>query len=159
MGWNTNQLKIAMDYANLVPINAGKTYPFVDDYGRNINNWFEDIDNVRLSNPETTMSRAGRGLPYNNSRTSTRYIEDGSYLRIRNIMLGYTLPKNLLRKAQIENVRVYLNMQNLWTFTKYSGYDPEVGINPQDASGNTFGYDMGRYPAPRLISFGMNISF
>jgi len=159
MGWNTNQLKIAMNYANMVPINANKPYPFVNEYGRNINNWFEDIDNVRLSNPETMMSRAGRGLPYNNSRTSSRYIEDGSYLRIRNIMLGYNVPKPLLRKVQLENVRVYMNIQNLWTFTKYTGYDPEVGINPQDASGNTFGYDLGRYPAPRVISFGMNVSF
>ena len=159
MGWNTNQLKIAMDYANLVVIDGSKQYPMVDEYGRNINNWFEDINNVRLSNPNTTMSRAGRGLPYNNSRTSTRYIEDGSYLRIRNIMLGYSLPKNLLRKTQIENLRVYLNIQNLYTFTKYSGYDPEVGINPQDASGYTFGYDLGRYPAPRVISFGLNVSF
>jgi len=159
MGWNTNQLKIAMDYANLIPIDANKQYPIIDSYGRNINNWFEDIDNVRLSNPETMMSRAGRGLPYNNSRTSTRYIEDGSYLRIRNVMLGYTLPKAMLRKAQIENIRVNLNIQNLWTFTKYSGYDPEVGINPQDASGNTFGYDLGRYPAPRVISCGLNVSF
>ena len=159
MGWNTNQLKLAMDYANIIPINESVQYPRVDDYGRTINYWFEDIDNVMLSNPETMVSRAGRGLPYNNSRTSSRYIEDGSYLRIKNIMLGYSLPKDLLRQVQIENVRVYANIQNLFTFTKYTGYDPEVGINQQDASGYTFGFDQGRYPSPRLISFGINVTF
>ena len=159
MGNWTNQLKRAMNYANLVPVNPDKQYPFTDNYGRIVNDWYEDIDNVALSNPDTKMSRAGQGLPYNNRQTSTRYIEDGSYLRIKNIVFGYTLPKNWLRKVQLENVRVYANIQNLCTITKYTGFDPEVGINPQDASGNTFGYDQGRYPAPRLISVGLNLSF
>lgn len=150
-----------MDYANLIPIDPDKQYPIQNPYNpkANINNWFEDIDNVTLSNPDTKMSRAGKSLPYNNQRVSTRYIEDGSYLRIKNIVLGYTLPVRMLRKVQIDNVRIYANIQNLWTFTKYSGYDPEVGINPQDATGYTFGFDQGRYPAPRIISFGVNLSF
>ena len=159
MGWNSNQLQKAANFAELIPIDANKTYPFTNSNGREINNWFEDIDNVKLANPGTNMSRAGRGLPYNNSETSDRYIEDGSYLRIRNIVFGYTLPKVLLQKIKVENVRVYANIQNLHTFTNYSGYDPEVGINQQDASGFTFGFDAGRYPAPRLISFGVNVSF
>lgn len=161
MGYWSNQLKKAMDYANLIPIDPDKQYPIQNPYNpkANINNWFEDIDNVTLSNPDTKMSRAGKSLPYNNQRVSTRYIEDGSYLRIKNIVLGYTLPVRMLRKVQIDNVRIYANIQNLWTFTKYSGYDPEVGINPQDATGYTFGFDQGRYPAPRIISFGVNLSF
>jgi TonB-linked SusC/RagA family outer membrane protein len=159
MGYWSNQLTKAMDYASLVAINDTKTYPIVDANGRNINNWFEDIDNVTLSNPNTKMSRAGQGLPYNNQRISTQYIEDGSYLRVKNIAFGYTLPKNLLRKYKIENIRLYANIQNLCTWTKYSGYDPEVGVNPQDANGRTFGFDQGRYPAPRVISFGANLSF
>jgi len=157
--WNTNQLKMAMGFANMVPINANVSYPFVNADGQLINAWYEDIDNIRLSNPETTMSRAGRSLPYINDRTSTRYIEDGSYLRIKSIVLGYHLPKKWLRKVYIDNVRVYVNIQNLHTFTNYTGYDPEVGINQQDVSGFTFGYDYGRYPAPRLISFGIHVSF
>ncbi|MDR1527150.1 MAG: TonB-dependent receptor [Dysgonamonadaceae bacterium] len=159
MGYWSNQLRKAMDYANLVAIDPSMEYPIVDEYGRTLNNWFEDINNVTLSNPNTKMSRAGQGLPYNNQRTSTQYIEDGSYLRIKNIMFGYTLPKKLVNKWKIENIRVYANIQNLFTLTKYSGYDPEVGANPQDASGYTFGFDMGRYPAPRVISFGLNLSF
>jgi hypothetical protein len=159
MGYWSNQLRTAMDYANLIPIDANKAYPIDDGYGRTINNWFEDINNVTLSNPNTNMSRAGQGLPYNNQRTSSRYIEDGSYLRLKNIVFGYTVPKRFLNRYKIENVRVYANIQNLLTLTKYSGYDPEVGANPQDASGYTFGFDMGRYPAPRVISFGLNLSF
>jgi TonB-linked SusC/RagA family outer membrane protein len=163
MGYWSNQLQKAMDYANLIPIDQNKQYPidnpYIADPQYTINNWFEDIDNVQLSNPNTKMSRAGQGLPYNNQRTSTQYIEDGSYLRLKNIMLGYTIPKKITGKWNIENIRIYTNIQNLLTLTKYTGYDPEVGANPQDANGYTFGFDMGRYPAPRVISFGLNLSF
>jgi hypothetical protein len=161
MGYWTNQLAKVMDFANMVPIDADKQYPITNPYDpqSTINNWFEDIDNVILSNPDTRMPRAGRSIPYDNKRVSTRYIEDGSYLRIKNIVLGYSLPKTWLNKVKVENVRIYTNIQNLLTFTKYTGYDPEVGVNPQDATGYTFGYDMGRYPSPRNISFGINVSF
>jgi TonB-linked SusC/RagA family outer membrane protein len=158
MGYWTNQLRSAMDYAKLVAIDPNKTYPIqVGD--RTIYNWFEDADNVMVSNPNTMMSRAGQGLPYNNTRISTKYIEDGSYLRINNIALGYTIPANLVKKVGLNSVRLYCNIQNLYTFTKYTGFDPEVGVNPQDATSYTFGFDMGRYPSPRTVSFGANISF
>ncbi len=159
MGWNSNQLQSATQFAKLIPIDANKLYPYINEFGQTINNWFDDIDNVQLENPDTKMSRGGRNIGYNNSETSDRYLEDGSYLRIRNIVLGYDLPKRWIEKANIDGLRVYANIQNLHTFTKYSGYDPEVGVNQQDSSGFTFGFDSGRYPAPRLISFGVNISF
>jgi hypothetical protein len=163
MGYWTNQLTKVMDFANLVPIDPDKHYPidnpYVDDPIYTINNWYEDIDNVVLSNPDTNMPRAGRSIYYDNERNSTRYIEDGSYLRVKNIVLGYTLPKSLLNRYKVENIRIYANIQNLWTFTKYTGYDPEVGVNPQDSEGYTFGYDFGRYPAPRTISFGVSLTF
>jgi TonB-linked SusC/RagA family outer membrane protein len=163
MGYWTNQLTKVMDFANIVPINPDKQYPidnqYIVDPKYTIDNWYEDIDNVVLSNPETNIPRAGRSQPYDNSRISTRYIEDGSYLRLKNIALGYTLPAKLVKKWQMESVRVYVNVQNLLTLTKYTGYDPEVGVNPQDAKGYTFGFDMGRYPSPRVVSFGLNVSF
>jgi len=161
MGYWTNQLTKAMNFANLIPIDPNKQYPIAspDNSDLILGYWFEDIDNVKLSNPNTNMPRAGRSIPYNNQRISTRYIEDGSYLRVKNIVLGYNLPSKLLQKIQLSNLRVYANIQNLFTFTKYTGYDPEVGINPQDANGYTFGYDMGRYPLPRTISFGLDVSF
>lgn len=161
MGYWTNQLTKVMDFANIIPIDPNKQYPIVnpDNSEHTILHWYEDIENVKLSNPNTSLPRAGRSQPYNNSRISDRYIEDGSYLRIKNIALGYTLPKAITRKIKMESIRVYTNIQNLVTFTKYTGYDPEVGVNPQDATGYTFGFDLGRYPAPRIISFGLNVSF
>ena len=97
--------------------------------------------------------------PNDNDRLSTRYIEDGSYLRIKNVTLGYTFPKSVLQKVKIDNVRVYMNVQNLYTFTKYTGFDPEVGASTQDSSGMAFGVDNGRYPSPMTCSFGLNITF
>ena len=90
---------------------------------------------------------------------SDRFVEDGSYLRIKNVALGYTFPKSVLSKVKIDNLRVYCNIQNLYTFTKYTGYDPEVGASTQDSSGLAYGVDNGRYPSPLLCSFGVNLTF
>ena len=64
-----------------------------------------------------------------------------------------------MRKIKFDNIRVYCNIQNLYTFTKYSGYDPEVGASTQDAKGYTYGVDNGRYPSPTTYSFGLSLSF
>lgn len=161
MGWSTNQLKIAMDYSNLAIKDESIVYPRVltDSNGETyqINNWFEDIDNVQISNPNTDMPRAGRDVYYDNDRLSTRYIEDASYLRIKNIVFGYSVPTQWLQKYSFEAVRVYMNIQNLYTFTNYTGYDPEVGLSPH--SNNVYGLDYGRYPSPRTITFGLNVTF
>ena len=92
-----------------------------------------------------------------NWRVSDRYVEDGSYLRIQNISLSYTFPKKWLTKTPIENLRVYANLQNVHTWTKYEGYDPEVG----SLYGNQLynGIDYGRYPSPRIYTFGLNVTF
>ncbi len=93
----------------------------------------------------------------NNLRNSDRYVEDGSYLRIQNISLGYNLPKELIAKAKLTNVRVYASAQNVYTFTKYTGYDPEIGsYNKSVLSQNV---DNGHYPNPRTITVGANIEF
>ena len=94
-----------------------------------------------------TVPRAIYGDPNENSRLSDRYIEDGSYLRIKNLTLGYTLPKSILEHAGIKSVRIYASAQNLYTFTKYTGVDPEVGAN---------GIDLNVYPVTRTISLGLN---
>jgi len=148
----TNQHADVKDRARLVPIDSEKTYA---DGG----SWQYDVTNVQVSNPNTLTPRPIDSDPNDNDRLSTRYIEDGSYLRIKNITLGYTFPKQLLQKAKIENVRVYCNIQNLYTFTKYKGFDPEVGASTQDSSGLTFGVDNGRYPSPMTCSFGVNLTF
>lgn len=96
-----------------------------------------------------TVPRAVFGDPNGNSQNSDRYIEDGSYLRIRNVTLGYTLPKALAQRIKLSSIRVYVAGQNLYTFTKYTGVDPEVGLN---------GIDNNVYPVVRTISFGLNLS-
>lgn len=92
----------------------------------------------------------------NYANPSTFYIEEGSYMRIRNITLGYTIPESLIRKTRVlSSCRIYASAQNLFTFTNYSGFDPEVGAtSPLRA-----GIDDGVYPVPRTLLFGLNLSF
>ena len=148
----TNQLNSVSDRAQLVPIDASAVY--ADGSA-----WYDHIDNVIVANPNTKTPRATVNDPNDNNRVSDRYVEDGSYLRIKNITLGYTFPKALLKKVRIENIRAYVNIQNLWTLTGYTGYDPEVGASTQDSSGLTYGLDNGRYPSPTMYAFGLNITF
>lgn len=98
----------------------------------------------------TTMPRAIFNDPNKNTRVSDRFIEDGSYLRIKNVTIGYTLPKALSAKAKLSSARIYLSGQNLFTFTNYTGFDPEVGVN---------GVDLSVYPVTRTISAGLNLNF
>lgn len=134
----TNQLQsVVSKRARLEPIDP--TIVYADG-----SKWFDHIDNVRVKNPGTKIPHTSINDPNDNDRISDRYVEDGSFLRIKNITLGYTFPKALLNKAKIENLRVYVNIQNLYTFTKYTGYDPEVGASTQDSSGLTYGLDNGR---------------
>ncbi len=148
----TNQLNSVSDRAQLVPIDPDKVY---EDGSM----WYDDITNVRVANPGTKTPRASINDPNDNDRISSRYVEDGSYLRIKNITLGYTFPKKWMDKARIDNLRIYCNIQNLYTFTRYSGYDPEIGASTQDATGLTYGVDNGRYPSPTTYSIGLNITF
>lgn len=93
--------------------------------------------------------------PNSNWRSSDLYIKDGSYLRLKSIQLGYTLPANYTKKASIQRLRVYVEGINMLTFTKYDGFDPEL------ASGDftTIGIDKGIYPQARTISIGANVTF
>lgn len=114
------------------------------------------MDRYTTSNTDATMPRYNQWHE-NNVRISDRYVEDGSYLRIQNVSLGYNLPKLLLNKIKIANARIYVSAQNLKTFTKYSGYDPELGaINNRATFMNV---DNGRYPVPRSYTIGANIEF
>lgn len=100
--------------------------------------------------------RANRVSKGQNGTTSTWHVEDGSYLRIKNIVLGYTLPAAWTKKAFVSNARIYLSMQNPFTFTSYEGYNPEVS-NRSDATTN--GEDYGVYPLARTTSLGINLTF
>ncbi len=92
----------------------------------------------------------------NNTKLASYYVEDASYFRCSNITLGYTLPKSLLQKVKIKNCRVYVSGDNLFTLTKYRGYNPEVSYK----SGNLMpGFDWGVYPLSRIWTAGLSITF
>jgi TonB-linked SusC/RagA family outer membrane protein len=101
-------------------------------------------------NTSNTMPRAIFNDPNKNTRVSDRFVEDGSYLKIKNITVGYNLSKKMIEKIKLQSARVYLSGQNLVTFTKYSGFDPEVPVN---------GIDLNVYPVTRVISVGVNLIF
>lgn len=85
------------------------------------------------------------------NQTSTRYLEDGSYLRLRNATLGYNLPDALMKKIKFQSARIFVSGDNLWTLTKFSGTDPEVDLASGDSSI--------KYPTSRKFMFGLNVSF
>lgn len=111
------------------------------------------------SNKNTNMPRAISGDPNQNVRPSTRWIEDGSYLRLKNIIIGYTIPNKVLQSVTggtISSFRLYISSQNLLTFTGYDGWDPEIGSKNTTL---TNGIDYGQYPAARSFQFGLQVGF
>lgn len=139
-------------------------------YGAKIFNFLrwqlEKMDNAFYNQLTSVMDRytssnTGGKLPrftntnVNNVYMSDRYVEDGSYLRIQNITIGYRLPAQWLKKAKISNARIYASVQNLYTFTDYSGYDPEIGAFNNNI--RLMNVDAGHYPNPRTITIGANI--
>ncbi len=120
---------------------------------------FADEVNRRYTatNTNTDVPRAVYGDPSNNRRNSTRYIEDGSYLRIKNVVLGYTLPSSLTQRYGITKLRIYASSQNLYTFTNYKGFDPEVSTF--SGTNTALGTDFLTYPQYRSYTFGLNLTF
>ncbi len=114
------------------------------------------LDRYTPANVNSTLPRYNQ-WNNNNLRNSDRYIENGSYLRIQNIALGYNLPLKVISHAKLTTARLYVSAQNVYTFTKYSGYDPEIGsYNKSVLSQNV---DNGHYPNPRTITIGANLEF
>jgi TonB-linked SusC/RagA family outer membrane protein len=93
----------------------------------------------------------------NNIRVSDRFVENGTFVRIQNVQFGYNFPKTIVNKAKINALRLYISAQNLYTFTKYSGYDPEMGAINNSAI--RMNIDNGRYPNPRTFTIGANVEF
>ena len=127
---------------------------FFDDNQSDVvlNRWRKEGDVTQTPRATTDVS-SNR----NNLSNSTRFIEDGSYLRFKNVALGYAVPAKVLNKAGVRTVRVYAQAQNLFTFTNYSGFDPEV--NFAGASNTTLGVDFYTFPQVRTITFGINLGF
>lgn len=105
------------------------------------------IDWTQLINTDGTIP-SPTGNPMNRE-TSDRLVESGAYFRLKNVQLGYTLPKDMTERAKISRLRLYLSMSNVFTITDYSGYDPEIGS----------GIDYGNYPQARTVQMGINLDF
>lgn len=116
--------------------------------------WTPDNHNATAPIQENAASTATNNVP------NSYYIEDGSFLRLRSVQVGYSFPTNLLSQVGINQLRVYVQGQNLFTLTGYSGPDPEIG-NTQSANASTtsFGVDEGAYPTSRQFLFGINLGF
>lgn len=97
-----------------------------------------------------------------NNRPSDQWVENGSYLRLRNLQIGYTLPASTIKKLGLAKLRIYVAAQNLFTLTNYTGLDPEIG-SPTDQTGSrkatAQGVDVGTYPLSRIYNLGLNVSF
>jgi len=124
----------------------------------------DDPLNPYLLNPETNVARMSGGNKNNNfDRHTDKFVEDGSYVRVKNVSLTYHLPGSLLGFQKIvRSARVGVSAQNVWTITGYSGYDPEVGsyVGPNASTANAaVGVDYGRYPATPVYSFNVGIEF
>ena len=142
-GSTSNLLTTVLDYARVEKIDP---------------NGPEDYRNYYVVNTSSIQPRLYTSSGKNrNDRVSDAYVEDGSYIRLQNISLSYTFPKAWLKKLYINNLKLYCNLQNLYTWTDYKGYDPEVGSLWGNALMN--GIDYGRYPSPRIYTFGLNVTF
>ena len=141
---NSNILKSALNYAVV------KQY---DPNGPN------DYRNYYVANSGSTMMPAVQRSDANSNytRVSDLLVEDASYIRLQNLSFGYTFPRKWMQKIYIDNLRIYMNIQNLFTISKYKGLDPEVGAMYGDAL--MTGVDYGRYPSPRIYTFGLNVTF
>ena len=131
-----------------------KKYTYYFDYSNNcvvdvLNAWSETNRNTNIPIMKTQNTNGGNSLP------SEFYIEDGSYFRCKNLQLGYNLPAAFLKKLSINKLRFYAGIQNLFTITNYSGYDPEVSSNALFSRG----IDSSSYPNARTYTFGFNASF
>lgn len=105
------------------------------------------------TNTNTNIPRASATHSY---QMSSRWVEDGTYVRLKNIALGYSLPTKLLNNLHVSKCRIYFSAQNLFTITNYSGYDPEVGFNNTNRN---IGLDYGSYPSLRSYTFGLQVGF
>ena len=141
---NGNILKSSLNYAQI---------GLIDPNGPD-----DDYRNLHVVNGSATTLPALQESDANNNftRISDMLVEDASYIRLQNISIGYTFPKKWINKIFLNNARIYANIQNVYTWSKYKGLDPEVGAIYGDAL--MTGVDYGRYPSPRIYTFGLNLS-
>jgi len=138
-GTSFGYMRALMDYAKLTLIDP--------------NGSATDINNIKVTNPDTRIVGIRNDNTNDNNRNSDKFVEDGSFLRCKNISLGYTLPESLISRASIKYLRIYVNVSNAFIITNYKGMDPEIGSwDPLTA-----GVDGGYYPQPRVFTVGASI--
>jgi len=121
--------------------------------GQNYNMQKGILDAWSPTNPNGSVPRVSLSDPNGNfGNTSDWFIENGSYMRLKNITLGYTLPAAITHRVGLNTLRLYVTANNLLTITKYSGFDPEIGMN-------NYGIDLGGYPQARSVLVGLNVNF
>ena len=155
LGWNLNLQVYGFDVALFTYTSIGgniyrayeRNLNYTNRFGAVVNRWRGE----GTSNKEPRVTFVDSN---NNNRPSDRYVEDGSFFKIKNIQLGYTVDKSITEKAGIKKLRVYVQAKNILVITKYSGYDPEISSGLFDT-----GIDRGAYPIPRIISAGVNVEF
>lgn len=148
-------------YTNEIPGNTGtygNYYVSVTHFARPSSYSGTDSSGATLTNPGYRIPRIAPGDPNGNNRMSQWFVEDGSYLRVKNITLNYDVPKKWISHLAMSGLRASLSVQNLLTITNYTGYDPEVGMVNY---GGTImaGVDSGRYPSVTMYSFGLSADF
>ena len=165
-----NWTRRRMDDPSLTPGGAAwNKYKRTGNYARwayrDGNSGNQDVWNVYVApGADPSIPRIDNMHSNYNSRVSDRYVEDASYLRIKNITLTYSVPKNTLKKYHLSELRFSCNIQNVWTLTGYTGYDPEVGSQNGQYSMTgqgmlMYGVDTGRIPSPRSIILGIDATF
>lgn len=115
------------------------------------------VDRWSATNPDGSLPRPTGSDPNSNRRISDRFVEDGSFLRVKNVTLSYNLPKSILTRMHFQNLRIYIGAQNMFTLTNYSGYDPDIGSFNQNPLIN--GVENGRYPISKSFTMGLSATF
>ncbi|MBS1668409.1 MAG: TonB-dependent receptor [Bacteroidetes bacterium] len=156
MGWNLGLDYKNFDFTAFIYASYGNNIYRAYERNSNYTNKFRSIL-ARWTGPGTTNDarypRYSFTDPNDNARVSDRYVEDGSFIKIKNLQLGYTFPQSLANNL-FTRLRVYISIKNAYTFTKYSGFDPEI-------SGGILGsgVDLGTYPQARVYTFGLDLKF
>jgi hypothetical protein len=157
MGWNLGLSYKNFDFTAFTYASIGNDVYRAFERNDNYTNKFAAVLNRWTGDNTTNDARYPRYSftdANNNSRVSDRYVEDGSFVKIKNLLLGYTLPASITKKV-FKSVRIYAQVKNAFTFTKYSGFDPEIpGYGLLDT-----GVDRGAYPQARTYAAGLDIKF
>jgi TonB-dependent starch-binding outer membrane protein SusC len=168
-GWNNNLTYKGFDFSFFFQfVQGNKIWNHTRVFAEGMNSIFGQFESTKRAwtptNTNTEVPRAVFGDPNNNRRNSDYWLEDGSFIRMKNIVLGYSLPNSLVNKIGLSRFRVYASAQNLFTITKYSGFDPEVSTFNSASNGNTaanaaVGTDFLTFPQSRTVTVGVNLTF